>query len=58
MLSFLETMKRIHVYLIFLVSVTAAPSLAAEDAAIEAKEGKRKRAMSSTGSSTTRKSVD
>lgn len=39
MLSFLGTMKRIHVYLIFLVSVTAAPSLAAEDAAIEAKEG-------------------
>ena len=39
MLSFLETMKRIHVYLIFLVSVTVAPSLAAEDAAIEAKEG-------------------
>lgn len=33
------TMKRICVYLAFLVSAVAAPALTAQDAAVEAKEG-------------------
>ena len=32
-------MKRICVYLVFLVSAAAAPSVTAQDAAVEAKEG-------------------